>query len=51
MAQNGVPAEKYGVYWGELTAKGVSFCGYHMLMRQVLVHLIKPKIPQATMQA
>ena len=36
---------------GELTAKGVSLCSYHMLMRQVLVHLIKPKIPQATMQA
>ena len=36
---------------GELTAKGVSLCNYHMLMRQVLVHLIKPKILQATMQA
>ena len=51
MAQNGVPAEKYCVYWEELTAKGVSLCNYHMLMRQVLVHLIKPKIPQAIMQA
>ena len=51
MAQNGVPAEKYGVYLGRTHSVWGKSLSYHMPMRQILTHLIKPKLPQATTQA
>ena len=51
MAQNGVPAEKYGVYWGRTHSEGGKSLQLPYVKRQILAHLIKPKLPQATMQA